>query len=82
MCQRNGWKSPKYSCVKEGEDHIPLFRASVVVNGKKFRSSAPVKKSKDAYNDVSKIAFSRYSAKSRMNPFFAFVYLDKLLKCC
>nr|KAJ0216748.1 hypothetical protein LSAT_V11C300147450 [Lactuca sativa] len=32
FCQKNGWRNPKYSCIKDGQEHTPLFKASVLVN--------------------------------------------------
>ncbi|GKC46911.1 double-stranded RNA-binding protein 1-like protein [Tanacetum coccineum] len=64
LCQKAGWGTPYYSCVKQGQDHSPLFKASVVVNGSTFHTSALFQSSKAAKDDVAAIAFSHYSTFS------------------
>ncbi|GKB89248.1 hypothetical protein Tco_0961520, partial [Tanacetum coccineum] len=38
-----GWTSPQYSSVKEGQDHCPFFRATVVVDGSRIEKTTPRK---------------------------------------
>ncbi|PSR95437.1 Double-stranded RNA-binding protein [Actinidia chinensis var. chinensis] len=61
-CQRNKWALPEYSCIKDGEDHNPCFRASVSVNGLSFHSPAVSKSSKHALNEAAMVAFLHFTS--------------------
>ncbi|XP_023769882.1 double-stranded RNA-binding protein 1 isoform X2 [Lactuca sativa] len=61
LCQKNGWQKPAYSCKKDGKDHNPLFKASVVVNGVTFSSRSFLKSSKSAGNDAAEVAFTHFT---------------------
>ncbi|CAI9277569.1 unnamed protein product [Lactuca saligna] len=65
FCQKNGWRNPKYSCIKDGQEHTPLFKASVLVNGETFTSLSVFKSSKSAHNDVASLALSHFTTSSR-----------------
>lgn len=62
FCHRKKWAPPRYSCMKDGPDHIPLFKASVVVNGLNFDTLQPCKSRKEADNEVAKLAFLHFSS--------------------
>ncbi|MCO5553076.1 hypothetical protein L7F22_006597 [Adiantum nelumboides] len=38
LAQRSGFNLPAYSCVREGPDHAPRFKATVNFNGESFES--------------------------------------------
>ncbi|XP_074354515.1 double-stranded RNA-binding protein 1-like isoform X2 [Apium graveolens] len=61
MCQKKRWGLPKYSYVKEGEDHNPSFKASVVVNGVTFDTTNDSSSSKDAHNDAARLAVHHFT---------------------
>ncbi|KAH9626771.1 hypothetical protein KSS87_022085 [Heliosperma pusillum] len=63
-CQAKGWLLPEYSTTKEGYDHCPLFKASVVVNGATFFTPNFSKSSKDAHNSVAQLAFDNLTTGS------------------
>ncbi|XP_074270993.1 double-stranded RNA-binding protein 1-like [Silene latifolia] len=56
-CQAKGWLLPEYATTKEGYDHCPQFKASVVVNGATFCTPNFSKSSKEAHNTVAQLAF-------------------------
>ncbi|GFZ13062.1 hypothetical protein Acr_23g0014470 [Actinidia rufa] len=64
-CQRNKWALPEYSCIKDGEDHNPCFRASVSVNGLSFHSPAVSKSSKHALNEAAMVAFLHFTSDTK-----------------
>ncbi|XP_068654655.1 double-stranded RNA-binding protein 1-like isoform X2 [Aristolochia californica] len=61
LCHQNLWSLPNYSIVKDGPDHVPHFTATVTVNGISFHTVASCKSSKEAQNEVAKIAFRHYT---------------------
>ncbi|KAI3692809.1 hypothetical protein L6452_32632 [Arctium lappa] len=65
LCQKNRWGSPMYSFIKDGEEHSPLFRGSVVVNGFTFVSQSIFKSSKSAYNDAAQHALNHFTTFTR-----------------
>nr|GME11870.1 double-stranded RNA-binding protein 1-like isoform X2 [Ipomoea batatas] len=64
FCHGKKWAPPRYTCMKDGADHIPQFKASVVVNGLNFDTLAPCKSRKEADNQVAKLAFLYFSSGS------------------
>ncbi|XP_058189167.1 double-stranded RNA-binding protein 1-like [Rhododendron vialii] len=62
VCQGNKWGLPKYSCIKDGSDHAPHFRASVSVNGVSFDSPSVSKSSKHALNEAAMLAFLHFAS--------------------
>ncbi|XP_060668287.1 double-stranded RNA-binding protein 1-like isoform X3 [Ziziphus jujuba] len=64
LCQRKKWALPCYTSMKDGPDHIPEFKASVVVNGLSFDSPASCKSSKDAHNHAAMLAFLHFTSPS------------------
>ncbi|CAI9781357.1 unnamed protein product [Fraxinus pennsylvanica] len=62
LCHKCNWALPKYTCVKDGPDHIPQFKASVVVSGINFDTITICKSSKEAYNEAAKLAFLHFTS--------------------
>ncbi|KAM7522776.1 hypothetical protein LguiA_012678 [Lonicera macranthoides] len=62
FCQKKRWALPRYTCVKDGPDHNPQFRASVVVNGFTFDMATVCKSSKEARNEAAKLAFLHFTS--------------------
>ncbi|KAL5725320.1 hypothetical protein ACHQM5_008475 [Ranunculus cassubicifolius] len=67
ICQLHQWSLPTYSSNRDGPDHCPTFRASVVVNGVSFDSSHFCKSSKDAQNDAAMLAFQHFNLNPSPN---------------
>ncbi|CAL5357248.1 unnamed protein product [Camellia sinensis] len=65
VCHRKKWGLPKYSCIKDGADHYPQFRASVSVNGLSFDSLTASNSSKHALNDAAKLAFLHFTSDAK-----------------
>ncbi|WMV07386.1 hypothetical protein MTR67_000771 [Solanum verrucosum] len=61
LCQNKKWALPKYCCMRDGADHNPKFKASVVVNGINFDSLPLRKSSKEAHNEAAKFAFLHFT---------------------
>lgn len=66
-CQKKAWNLPEYSTTKEGFDHCPQFKATIVVNGSTFSTPDFSKSSKDAQNMVAKLAFDNLTGSSSAN---------------
>ncbi|EEF36694.1 hypothetical protein RCOM_1321840 [Ricinus communis] len=64
LCHQKTWSLPEYSTTKVGQDHNPIFHATVIVNGYSFSSSSPSKSSKLAQNNAAKLAFDHFSSVS------------------
>ncbi|GER31704.1 double-stranded RNA binding protein [Striga asiatica] len=64
LCHKRKWKLPEYATSREGQDHMPLFRASVWVCGNKFDSGPACKSSKQAHNEAAQIAFLHLTSGS------------------
>ncbi|EYU36000.1 hypothetical protein MIMGU_mgv1a026812mg [Erythranthe guttata] len=63
LCHKQKWGLPKYTCVKDGEDHCPMFKASVVVSGTTFNSPPALTSSKQAYNEAAQLAFLHFTSE-------------------
>ncbi|XP_057432681.1 double-stranded RNA-binding protein 1-like [Lotus japonicus] len=57
VCHQRRWSLPKYSAKRDGPDHIPRFKASVIVNGTTFTSPGAFRSSKEAHNQAAMVAF-------------------------
>lgn len=64
LCQQRQWALPRYTAMKDGPDHNPSFRASVLLNGTAFHSSVSCKSSKAAHNEAAKSAFLHLGSSS------------------
>ncbi|KAI7993102.1 Double-stranded RNA-binding protein 4 [Camellia lanceoleosa] len=62
LCQQKSWDLPDYSVTKDGPDHIPRFKATVIVNGVPFETDDQSRTAKDAQNKVAKLALDQLSA--------------------
>ncbi|RZS15893.1 hypothetical protein BHM03_00047799, partial [Ensete ventricosum] len=63
LCQRRHWALPQYTASRDGPDHSPLFRATVIVNGAAFHSLDDSRSSKQAQDRAAQIAFEQLSAE-------------------
>lgn len=63
LCHKRRWAPPVYEPTREGPAHVPIFRATVVVNDEKFSSLDEGARSvKEAYNLAAMAAFEHLSA--------------------
>ncbi|KAL9247076.1 hypothetical protein vseg_020546 [Gypsophila vaccaria] len=68
FCQSKSWVLPEYSTTREGFDHCPRFKATVVVNGATYITPHFSKSSKDAQNSVAQLAFEHLSGSASASP--------------
>jgi len=68
MCQQRGWELPAYQVTKQGQDHSPLFSATVTVNATSFSSTSPSSSSKKAQSEAAKLAYDHFSLISPSPP--------------
>ncbi|RLN24704.1 double-stranded RNA-binding protein 1-like isoform X1 [Panicum miliaceum] len=63
LCQQRRWAPPVYEHTREGRDHVPLFRATVLVHDEKFSSpDEGARSTKEAYNLAAMAAFEHFAA--------------------
>ncbi|KAM6595869.1 hypothetical protein CsatA_006393 [Cannabis sativa] len=62
LCHKNQWGLPKYTSMRYGPDHNPLFGASVSVNGISFDSLVVSKSNKQAHNHAAMLAFLHFTS--------------------
>lgn len=62
LCHQKRWALPIYSCKKDGADHNPQFKASVVVNGINFDTTSISRSLKEAHNAAAKLAFLYFTS--------------------
>ncbi|TVU22511.1 hypothetical protein EJB05_32217 [Eragrostis curvula] len=62
LSQRQRWPSPSYTFTRDGPDHAPLFRATIVVDGAEFCSpGGGSRTAKEAVNLAAKAALENLS---------------------
>lgn len=66
LCHKRRWSLPSYSSMKDGPDHNPRFKSSVVVNGLSFHSSVSCKSFKHSQNDAAMFAYLHLTASTGM----------------
>ncbi|XP_060963404.1 double-stranded RNA-binding protein 1-like isoform X2 [Cannabis sativa] len=62
LCHKNQWGLPKYTSMRYGPDHNPLFGASVSVNDISFDSLIISKSNKQAHNHAAMLAFLHFTS--------------------
>ncbi|KAM6576692.1 hypothetical protein CsatB_028529 [Cannabis sativa] len=68
LCHKNQWGLPKYTSMRYGPDHNPLFGASVSVNGISFDSLIVSKSNKQAHNHAAMLAFLHFTSPPSPDP--------------
>ncbi|MCL7041201.1 hypothetical protein MKW94_007553 [Papaver nudicaule] len=62
LCHQKLWGLPNYTSTRDGPDHNPRFKASVLINGVSFDTPDFCKSSKEAQNEAAKLAFQHFSS--------------------
>ena len=65
LSQQRGWEIPTSEVTKEGQEHSPLFYATVTVDATLFSTPFPSSSSKEAQNAAAKQAHNYFSDHSR-----------------
>ncbi|KAK4272345.1 hypothetical protein QN277_020913 [Acacia crassicarpa] len=61
LCHRRLWNLPDYQTTKEGPHHNPRYSAHITINGVDFLTPSPCRTSKEAQNNVAKLAYDHFS---------------------
>ncbi|XP_054800404.1 double-stranded RNA-binding protein 4-like isoform X7 [Prosopis cineraria] len=61
LCHRRLWNLPDYQMTKEGPVHNPRYSANIIINGVEFQTPSPCRTSKEAQNNVAKLACEHFS---------------------
>ena len=78
LCQQRRWAPPVFEHTREGPDHSPLFRATVLVHDEKFSSpDEGARSTKEAYNLAAFEHITRAPPQSRELPVCLVQFLGK-----
>lgn len=64
LAQRSCFNLPSYSCIREGPDHAPRFKASVNFNGEVFESPAFCNTLRQAEHSAAEVALQSLSSRA------------------
>lgn len=56
LAQKNGYNLPSYACIREGPDHAPKFKATVLFNGETYASPGYVASLRQAEHAAAEVA--------------------------
>ncbi|KAI3969314.1 hypothetical protein MKW92_025553 [Papaver armeniacum] len=62
LCHHKLWGLPNYTSTRDGPDHNPRFKASVLINGVSFDTPDFCKSSKEAQNEAAKLAYHHFAS--------------------
>ncbi|KAI3869638.1 hypothetical protein MKX03_011835 [Papaver bracteatum] len=62
LCHHKLWGLPNYASTRDGPDHNPRFKASVLINGVSFDTPDFCKSSKEAQNEAAKLAYHHFAS--------------------
>ncbi|OVA00881.1 Double-stranded RNA-binding domain [Macleaya cordata] len=62
LCHQKLWSLPNYTVIKDGLDHNPRFKASVLINGVSFDTPDFCRSSKEAQNEAARLAFHHFTS--------------------
>ena len=71
LAQRSGYNLPSYSCIREGPDHAPKFKATVTFNGETFSSPGYFASLRQAEHAAAEVALKVFSQRSPSQPSIA-----------
>ncbi|KAI3955442.1 hypothetical protein MKW98_018543 [Papaver atlanticum] len=62
LCHHKLWGLPNYTSTRDGPDHNPRFKASVLISGVSFDTPDFCKSSKEAQNEAAKLAYHHFAS--------------------
>lgn len=63
LAQRSCFNLPSYSCIREGPDHAPRFKATVNFNGETFESPAFCSTLRQAEHAAAEVALTTLASR-------------------
>ncbi|KAI3470464.1 hypothetical protein Pfo_027127 [Paulownia fortunei] len=67
LAQRSCFNLPSYTCIREGPDHAPRFKAAVNFNGETFESSSYCSTLRQAEHSAAEMALNALSSRGPSN---------------
>ncbi|CAA6662441.1 unnamed protein product [Spirodela intermedia] len=85
LAQRSCFNLPSYTCIREGPDHAPRFKATVNFNGETFESTGFFTTLRQAEHSAAEVALSALSTRGPSHSLtarilFTRIYCRKLLR--
>ncbi|KAK3016948.1 hypothetical protein RJ639_007324 [Escallonia herrerae] len=67
LAQRSCFNLPSYTCVREGPDHAPMFKAAVNFNGETYESPAFCTTLRQAEHSAAEVALNALASRGPSN---------------
>ncbi|CAK9864827.1 unnamed protein product [Sphagnum jensenii] len=81
LAQRSCFNLPAYACIREGPDHAPRFKATVIFNGELFQSPNYCSTLRQAEHAAAEVALNTLSRRNSCSRSLAARFLDETGIC-
>lgn len=81
LAQRSCFNLPSYSCIREGPDHVPRFKATVNFNGETFESPTFCSTLRQAEHVAAEVALNALARRGPSRALAARVLVSQNLLC-
>jgi len=82
LAQRSCFNLPSYTCIREGPDHAPRFKATVNFNGEIFESPQYCSTLRQAEHSAAEVALSSLSHRGPSHSLAAKILVSLLFQFC
>ena len=82
LAQRSCFNLPSYTCIREGPDHAPRFKATVNFNGEIFESPQYCSTLRQAEHSAAEVALSSLSHRGPSHSLAAKILVSFFLQFC